>query len=369
MHIYFLSFYGLFGALPLYLEDSSDAAIGLNVGAMSISAMAARPFAGVIIDRTGRRRSMLGGAALTAVAVAALVVSDDPYVLLPARLLHGVAMAFFTTAMLALVADVVPMERRGQGIAFFGVLNNGASIYAPFAGIAIAKAAGFGTVFIGLGVAAVVAMALTRLLDEPPVAALRDGERRSRLISRTALPPATVFMGVTVAFGAVQAFAALFSEEHDLGSAGLFFALLGVSQTLGRLPMGSLIDRHGRGPVIVPGMVLASAGMLMLATAHPATYLAAAVMFGLAVAAVHTGLMAQTIDQAGPAERGAALATFTASWDVGAVLGATALGVVADAAGYPLVFVMAGGLAAVMTAAYPVAVRRGPPPLPAALAR
>ena len=63
-----------------------------------------------------------------------------------------------------------------------------------------------------------------------------------------------------------------------------------------------------------------------------------------------------------------ALATFTASWDVGAVLGATALGVVADAAGYPLVFVMAGGLAAVMTAAYPVAVRRGPPLVPAALA-
>lgn len=365
MHVYFLTFYGLFGALPLYLEDWSDAAIGLNVGAMSFSAVAARPFAGIVIDRTGRRRSMLWGSAITAVSVGALIVTDNPYALLPARLLHGVAIAFFTTGTLALVTDVVPAERRGQGVAFFGVLNNSASVYAPLLGLVVAETVGFGAVFLGLAGAGLAAFAMTLALNEPERAARDDADEPSRLISRTALPPATIFLGLTVAFGSVQAFSALFADDNDLGSAGLFFALFGASQTLARFPVGPLVDRFGRGPVIVPGLLLGAAGMLVLATAHPATYFLSAVMLGFAVAAAHTGLLAQTMDQAGSAERGAAIATFTLSWDAGAVLGATALGFLADASGYSSAFVVAGVFAVAMAAAYPALVRRRPAPVPA----
>ncbi|HWQ28885.1 MAG TPA: MFS transporter [Dehalococcoidia bacterium] len=365
MHLYFLSFYGLFAALPLYLEDWSDAAIGLNVGAMSFAAVVARPFAGVVIDQTGRRRSMLWGAAITAVGVLALAATDNPYALLPARLLHGAAIAFFTTATLALVTDVVPPDRRGQGVAYFGVLNNSVAAYAPFLGLAVAEGAGFGVLVAGLAATTLVSFVLTLPIHEPQAGEGHPDDEPTRLVSRRALPSAAAFLGVTVAFGATQAFGALFAEDRDLGNAGAFFALNGIMQTLGRFPAGPLVDRFGRGAVAVPGLLLAGAAMFALASGASVTFFLGGAMLGLAVALTHTALLAQTMDRAGPRERGAAIATFTNSWDAGAVVGATMLGPVAAAFGYPTVFVITGAVGFASAAGYPFLHRR---PKSAALA-
>ena len=92
MHLYFIGFFSTFTTLPLYLEEAAKWQIGMVVGIMGIAGMLIRPLAGHWVDRYGRRRFMLLGAALTALSFAAYALTDDPYLLLPVRVIHGISM-------------------------------------------------------------------------------------------------------------------------------------------------------------------------------------------------------------------------------------------------------------------------------------
>jgi predicted MFS family arabinose efflux permease len=98
--------------------------------------------------------------------------------------------------------------------------------------------------------------------------------------------------------------------------------------------------------------------MLLLALAPgPPAFYASAIVFGLGFGLGHTGLTILTVDRAAPAERGAAMATFSLAWDAG-TLGAFALGFVADAISLQALFAVAALLPAAALVGFVGAVRR-----------
>jgi MFS family permease len=99
-------------AVPRYVEGplgAGNVAIGLVVGAFSLSAFFLRPWVGGLGDRWGRRPLMLVGAALFAASVLAYPLASSPAVLAALRLLTGAGEAFF-------VFDLAPVERRGEAM-------------------------------------------------------------------------------------------------------------------------------------------------------------------------------------------------------------------------------------------------------------
>lgn len=340
MHAYFLAWAMMFSTLPLYLEDAKKWQIGWVVGgAFGLASISVRIFTGRVADRSGRRPSMVLGAAVTAVATAALILTDSPLLLTPIRVIYAVAACFYTTSAMAMLADVLPLSRRGEGMGWYGVFYTASNVYGPWLGLAVADAFGVPVSFLSVAAVLLVCAAVSALIVENrrPYAPPPD----TPLLNRSALLPTGAFMPLAIAFSTLPAFLVLYARQRDLGNAGLFFFLNGLALVAGRWFAGAFADRFGRTAVILPGFVLSAAGMAMLALAPgPAMLYAAAVIFGFGFAFGHTGLTILTVDRAAPAERGAAMATFVLAWDIGTI-GAFLLSFLADALNLRALFLAA----------------------------
>ncbi|KPJ50648.1 MAG: hypothetical protein AMJ38_01545 [Dehalococcoidia bacterium DG_22] len=345
-HLAFASFVSTFTTLPLYLEDADKWQIGLVVGSMGLAGMFMRPLAGLWADRYGRRLFMVIGAGATSLGLAACALSDDPYLLLPLRMVNGAGMVLFITAAFATVADIVPADRRGVAFGYLAMMNSLPQIYAPWLGLTIARTWGFTPYFLTAAVVSGLAFLLSsRINDGRGAARAAEGLSAAALVSRSTLLPASLFLSLTVAFGAIQAFLPLMAEDRDLGNPGLFFVLYGVVVVPLRPVVGALADRYGRAVVFVPGLVLGGLAMLLLATASmQGVMLAAAVLFGLGFGGAHTALLAWTVDRADTEQRGVAMSTFGLAWDTGSGVGALTFGLMAGFVSYGGVFAMAGAL-------------------------
>jgi MFS family permease len=76
--------------------------------------------AGMLVDRHGRTRFMIGSLALALISVPVFVLAQDWVQVLAIRCAVAVATAFFMPACSALMADIVPREIRGRVMAAIG---------------------------------------------------------------------------------------------------------------------------------------------------------------------------------------------------------------------------------------------------------
>ena len=116
---YFVSVGALIPTLPLYVEGplgGGDVAVGLGIGAFSLSAVLLRPFSGRLSDVRGRRLLLVAGAALVVLSVAGYVLVSTFIPLLLLRLLTGAGEAFFYVGAAAAINDIAPDERRGEAL-------------------------------------------------------------------------------------------------------------------------------------------------------------------------------------------------------------------------------------------------------------
>lgn len=345
-HLSLASLFSTYTTLPLYLKDADKWQIGLAVGSLGLAGMFTRPLAGLWADRYGRKRFMVIGAGISALCLAAYPLSNDPYLLLPLRMVNGAGAVLFATAAFATVADIVPADRRGVAFGYLAMMNSLPQVYAPWLGLTIARTWGFTPYFLTAAAVSGLAFVLSsRIGVGRGGARTAEGFSATALVSRSTLLPASLFLSLTVAFGAIQALLPLMAEDRGLGNPGLFFVMYGVVVVPLRPVVGAVADRYSRAVVFLPGLVVGGLGMLLLANASvQAMMLAAAVLFGLGFAGAHTALLALTADRAGSEQRGLAMSTFGLAWDTGSGLGAMAFGLMAGFVSYGAVFAVAGAL-------------------------
>ena len=94
--------------------------------------------------------------------------------------------------------------------------------------------------------------------------------------------------------------------------------------------------------MVAPGLLFTFVALLVLARAESmATLLVVAVLYAIGIGAAQPTLMAMTVDRAKPHERGAAMGTFTTAMDLGIGVGSIVWGVIAEAFGFPTMYVAA----------------------------
>lgn len=132
-------------------------------------------FAGALADRYGRRRTMLLGNGIFAVASLACGMAWDGPTLLAARVLLGIGAAFIVTGGYALIAGVYAEARaRTDAFALVGVMSGVAMAFGPTMGGLVSSWVGWRWIFlINLPVAALVAWGVPRLVAETREAAPR----------------------------------------------------------------------------------------------------------------------------------------------------------------------------------------------------
>ncbi len=122
-----LTFYLLITTLSVYaIEEfnASQSIAGLASSIFVIGALVSRLFAGKYLEIIGRKKMLYGGLLLFLIMMLFYFFVEDMNVLLLIRFIHGAAFGVFTTASSAVVMDIIPNERRGEGISYFSLVYN-----------------------------------------------------------------------------------------------------------------------------------------------------------------------------------------------------------------------------------------------------
>jgi MFS family permease len=131
-----------------------------------------------------------------------------------------------------------------------------------------------------------------------------------------------------------------------------FAMMLGsVSGLFASYPAGWLADRYGRKTVIVPVTLVSGFSMVLFcfAPSYP-WFVAACLVWGVAIAAGSAAPAAYAADSAPPGMNAAAMSTFRMTGDIGYVVGPLALGFITDLYG-PVTALLAGAAGLVFAGA------------------
>jgi MFS family permease len=138
-----------------------------------------------------------------------------------------------------------------------------------------------------------------------------------------------------------------------VGSVGGFFTAYSGAAVVLRLFLAWLPERVGPKRVLFPAMALLAVGLALLAEADgPVEVLVAGACAGLGHGFTFPILMGLVVTRARDADRGSAMAIFTALFDLGALIGGPTFGFVVDARGFPSMFVAASAVIVVGIAGF-----------------
>ena len=272
--------------IPRYVQGpigAGDVAVGVVTGAFAITGLACRPLAGHLADRRGRRRVVIAGALLTAIASALYFVPAGVPGLIVARLFLGAGEGMVYTAGSAWIVDLAPADRRGRIIGLYGLAIWGGLTLGPPIGELILRASSFEMVW-AFALAAPLLGALIALRIPESFTPRRDPQPlgRHNLIAREALVPGLGLSLGTVGYAAVAAFLVLHLDEREIGHGAEVFAAFAAMVVVARVFGGWLPDRFGPAPCVVGAGLVEAAGLVAIMLAES---LALAVAGGLAMGA------------------------------------------------------------------------------------
>jgi MFS family permease len=333
--------------LPGFLQHlgADELRIGIIMATMSLAAIVMRPLVGRIIDERGRRIVVLVGGVVNILACLAYLSVDalGPW-LYAIRVVHGLAQAMLFSVLFTIAADVVPAARRVEGIALFGISGMIPLSLAGLIGDAILAHADYEHLFVFTACAAAIGHAVgTALPDSKPAENAERPRSFFRSVwARQLLPIWVVGFGFSFAIASYFIFLKTWVIDRQIGSVGVFFTAYTIAAVGLRLAFGWVPDRIGPRRTLFPALVLLAAGLGLLAIAErELAVVAAGALCGTGHGYAFPIISALVVSRARASERGAALAAFTALFDLGLFVGGPTLGLILGRTDYETMFLTA----------------------------
>lgn len=337
----------LFVHLPGFLQQlgAGEAEIGRIMSAQALGAVLVWPLVGRVMDASGRRLVILSGCGLFAVVILLYqaIHALGPFVYV-VRLLDGASHSMWFTALFTYGADLVPVQRRTEGLAIFGVSALAPIGLAALFGDAILEFASYRELFLGaFGFAVAGGLLCLPLRDVP----LRHDERTipvrnmfSAVVQRNLWPVWLAAFTFFVSMFGLFSFMKTFVAATGIGSVGGFFGAYAGIAVLLRLFMGWLPDRIGTRRMLGVAMLCYALGFVVLSLAQtPLQVLLAGLLCGAGHGYTYPVLFSLVIDRAHVRERGAAMACYTTIDWLGLLTAGPAVGIVIEFGGYTTAFV------------------------------
>jgi len=312
--------------------DASFQAVQWVVLAYLLAITAVIVSAGRLGDRLGRRRLLLAGLLLFALACGLCAMAPSLHWLIAARVLQGLGAAIMMAMTLGMVGDTVSKARTGRVMGLLGTLSAVGTAMGPSVGGVLLSLWSWRALFLlgaPLGLLA-AALAYRYLPNEPGARAATP------FWSALASPGLRAGLGMSALVSAVMMATFVVGPFYLSRGLGLAPAWMGLVMAVGPcvaavtgVPAGHLTDRFGSPRMTALGLAIMAVGALSLALAGGLlAYLGALVLltsgYSLFQAANNTAVMR---DVEGP-RRGTVSGLLNLSRNVGLIFGASALGAV-----------------------------------------
>ncbi|MGJ9385562.1 MFS transporter [Salipaludibacillus sp. CF4.18] len=342
----FMTFEMLLPTLPLFITALGGGAsqVGLVTGIFMLSAILTRPFAGILATKIDKKLLLILGIFLMALSTGAYYLSNNISTLLLIRLIHGAGFGLATTYFATLAAEIVPKDRRGEGIGYFGVGETVAISVGPMVGIMTLELYDFQRLFFGGMAVLFLAIIMAIFIKIAPKGKKVDKQvsGKFKLLEKRVLFPALLIFLIGIAAGGIMSFFSLYAIEKDFTQVGLFFLLIAAATFVIRLISGKLFDVYGLPVILIPGSILSIVGLIILYVAvSDSMFLIAAIFYGFGFGAIFPAIQTWCLNLVEEHEHEDAMATFFNFFDLGIGGGSFILGLVATVASYQAVYLVA----------------------------
>jgi MFS family permease len=300
---------------------------GLIISLFSVSALISRPFAGKLADNVGRKSTMYVGTIICVVITFIYPLSGSVSFFLLLRFMHGFSSGFLPTGATALITDILPPERRGQGMGVFGTgISLGIGV-GQFLGTPLNQWLTLDGLFFASGILAMVSILMVKsvkeTLEEPkPFSWKMFRLKKDEFFEVKVLPVAIVMFLTASCSGILFVLSPDLSTYLGIENKGWFFMFYVISTIAVRLSIGKLSDKIGRRKAMIIGMVFLIISMLMVAFAKDVfAYTSASIVFGVATGINSPTLFAWMADLSPSHRRGIGSGTLFISLELGILFG------------------------------------------------
>lgn len=332
----FFGFQIMLATLPVHAKalGASDSYIGWISGVITISSILMRIFIGNILDKYNKKLILILGTIIIIIFTALYGYISALTLILVIRFIHGLGWAVANTSSNTMAADVIPKNRFGEGMGFFGLSSSLAMSIAP--AVALTLLASIGFTNISLLSAGIVLLSLFFSVIYPyRKEKVFMKSSKGSWYEKTSLMPSFIMLFVTSTYGAILSFIAIYSAEQGIGNIGLFFTVLSISILIVRPIAGKVFDLYGDKYIVIPSLILVILSLGVLSISTTITYfLICAALYGAGFGSIQSSLQTLAVVNATKDRRGAATATFYIGFDGGIGLGSVLGGIIATSLGY-----------------------------------
>jgi MFS family permease len=345
----FVSLFQLLPTAPFRILDlgGSSAIAGFFLGMLTYASALSAPVTGALADRIGKRRMLLITSLAIAMFSVAYALSRTYWLPLLLVFFHGLFWSGLLSASSAYMTEVIPEDRRAEGIGYWGMSTMLATAIAPAIGLWTYRR-GWGLLCGEIAVLNLVMAGIAwRLPPDTTVAARRTARRffGPHMVEWRVVAVAMALFVCSFGYGGIMSFVAVMADRNGISPKSLFFTAFALTVLVTRTFSGRLADRVGHRRVLLPCLALTTVGLTATALAHTRLQLVlAAAVFGLGFGNQYPAFVSHVLKFVDPARRGSAFGGILSAFDTGIGTGSIAVGAVARALGLRGAFAIAAGL-------------------------
>ena len=340
-----LTFYLLITTLSVYAMEefnASQSMAGLASSIFVVGALVSRLFVGKYIEIFGRKKMLYGGLFLFLMLMLLYFTVDSMNVLLLVRFVHGASFGVFTTAIATVITDIIPNERRGEGISYFSLSITLAMAIGPFLGLYFSQQGSFTMIFVACTLFSLISSMILLFVRIPEAKITKEqldamkGFKLKDFFEIKAIPISIIIAIMGFAYSGILSFMTSYAKEIDLMEAASFFFLIyAVFILISRPFTGRLLDQKGDNIVVYPALLLFVFGLFFLSQAHQGfTLLLAGALIGLGFGTLSSCCQAIATKESPRHRVGLATSTFFIFMDSGVGMGPFLLGFIIPIVGF-----------------------------------
>lgn len=266
MNVFCFSIFGT--VFPLWITDKfnvNSAEVGLILGLSGISSILTRLIVGYLLDRIGRKIILQVGLIISSGTILLFLLLNNPLFVFILRFVQIIPLVAASTALITIVTDTIPVNRRGEGLSYFTSSTTLPLAIGPFIGFALYHVKWNYPFIVASGIG-LISFFMSFFFSSTSYVIEKDEHTKSFPFEKNVALPTIITTVAFLSLPAIFSFVALYAKEVSIkiSHVGYVYTSFAASMLITRLIGAKTIDNKAPKSTGVLGFLFLICGLIFI---------------------------------------------------------------------------------------------------------